>query len=89
MTAALFAHCDVSLMTPLVLCRLFCHKEAREEAMYSTRVVVDIIDCLGHRNSAVRTAAEKLCDIGTLKVVSAEVFFDRLFFCQCSSSTAR
>ncbi len=32
--------------------------------MYSTRVVVDIIDCLGHRNSAVRITAEKLCDIG-------------------------
>lgn len=44
--------------------RLFCHKEAREEAMYSTRVVVDIIDCLAHRNTAVRTTAEKLCDIG-------------------------
>lgn len=52
------------MFAPRFCTRLFCHKEAREEAMYSTRVVVDIIDCLGHRNNAVRMTAEKLCDIG-------------------------
>ena len=31
--------------------------------MYSTRIVVDIIECLAHRNIAVRLKAEKLTDI--------------------------
>ena len=43
--------------------RLFLHQSSREEAMYSTRIVVDIIECLAHRNFAVRSKAERLTDI--------------------------
>ena len=31
--------------------------------MYSTRIVVDIIDCLSHRSQAIRMKAEKMSDI--------------------------
>ncbi len=44
--------------------RLFLHDASREEAMYSTRVVVDIIDCLSHPNAAVRKKAELMCELG-------------------------
>ena len=43
------------------------HDGSREEAMYSTRIVVDIIDCLNHRNAAVRAKAAIMCDLGALK----------------------
>lgn len=36
---------------------------SREEAMYSTRVVVDVIECLNHRNSAVRSKADKITEL--------------------------
>lgn len=44
--------------------RLFMHDQAREEAMYSTRIVVDIIECLNHRNAAVRAKAALMCELG-------------------------
>ena len=31
--------------------------------MYSTRIVVDIIDCLSDGNAAVRSAADDICDL--------------------------
>lgn len=40
------------------------HDGCREEAMYSTRIVVDIIECLNHRTAAVRRKAEIMCDLG-------------------------
>jgi len=56
---------DVELLLQLIHCfhKLFLHQSSREEAMYSTRIVVDIIECLGHRNFAVRSKADKLTDI--------------------------
>jgi hypothetical protein len=45
-------------------CRLFMHDASREEAMYSTRIVVDIIECLNHRNAAVRSKAGVMCELG-------------------------
>lgn len=42
------------------------NEASREEAMYSTRIVVDIIDCLGHRNAAVREAADQVTEMGKL-----------------------
>ena len=42
------------------------HDGSREEAMYSTRIVVDIIDCLNHRNAGVRAKAAIMCDLGAL-----------------------
>jgi vesicle coat complex subunit len=32
--------------------------------MYSTRIVVDIIECLNHRSAAVRKKAEIMCELG-------------------------
>ena len=32
--------------------------------MYSTRIVVDIIECLSHKNNAVRAAADKFTELG-------------------------
>ena len=46
--------------------RLFLHDASREEAMYSTRIVVDIIECLNHRNGAVRQKAAMMCELGKL-----------------------
>eukprot|EP01036_Dinobryon_divergens_P024940 gene24940-33435_t len=45
---------DVELLLQLIHCfhKLFMHQSSREEAMYSTRIVVDIIECLAHRNFA-------------------------------------
>jgi len=40
------------------------HDASREEAMYSTRIVVDIIECLNHRNAAVRAKAAIMCELG-------------------------
>jgi len=40
------------------------HDASREEAMYSTRIVVDIIECLNHRNGAVRANATIMCELG-------------------------
>lgn len=56
---------DVELLLQLIHCfhRLFLHHSSREEAMYSTRIVVDIIESLQHRNQYVRDKADKLIDI--------------------------
>lgn len=43
--------------------RLFLQPGSRDEAMYDTRAVVDMMECLSHRNSAVRAAAEKGTEI--------------------------
>lgn len=51
-------------MSSVNIDRLFLHDASREEAMYSTRVVVDIIDCLSHPNAAVRKKAELMCELG-------------------------
>jgi hypothetical protein len=40
------------------------HESSREEAMYSTRVVVDMIECLSHNSAVIRQKAEKLTEIG-------------------------
>jgi len=43
--------------------KLFQFPSSRDEAMYNTRIVVDIIDCLTHKNSKVREEASKVTDI--------------------------
>lgn len=47
------------------------HDQAREEAMYSTRIVVDCIECLNHRNAAVRAKAALMCELGEFRRVEA------------------
>jgi hypothetical protein len=57
---------DAELLLQLVHCfhKLFMHDAAREEAMYSTRIVADLMDCLGHRSAAIRAKAAQMCEIG-------------------------
>ncbi len=43
--------------------RFFLQPSSREEAMYSTRVVVDVLECLNHRNPAVRGKADKITEL--------------------------
>ena len=43
--------------------KLMMHDACREEVMYSTRVVIDMIDRLNHSNSAVRMSAGKACEL--------------------------
>jgi hypothetical protein len=43
--------------------KLFQFQSSRDEAMYNTRIVVDIIDCLTHKNSRIREEADKVTDI--------------------------
>ena len=31
--------------------------------MYTTRIVIDVIECLSHKNTAVRTMADKFCEL--------------------------
>lgn len=56
---------DVELKLQLIHCfyRLFQNDASREEAMYSTRIVVDIIDCLSHKNAAIRDAADQVTEM--------------------------
>jgi hypothetical protein len=39
---------------------------SREVLMYNTRIFTDIIECLSHRNAAVRHIAEKMSEFGML-----------------------
>jgi hypothetical protein len=56
---------DVELRLQLIhlFHNFFMNEASREEAMYSTRIVVDIIDCLSHKNFAVRQAADSITEI--------------------------
>ena len=31
--------------------------------MYTTRIVIDVIDCLSHKNNAIRDVADKFCEL--------------------------
>ena len=42
---------------------LFQCEVSRAEVMYSTRIVVEIIDCLNHKNAAIRNAADELTEL--------------------------
>lgn len=56
---------DVEIKLQLIHCfhKLFLNETSREEVMYSTRVIVDIIDCLSHKNAAVRAASDRLTEL--------------------------
>lgn len=56
---------DVEIKLQLIHCfhLLLLRESSREEAMYSTRIVVDMIECLSHPNSAVRAAADGVTDL--------------------------
>lgn len=56
---------DVEIKLQLIHCfhLLLLRESSREEAMYSTRIVVDMIECLSHPNSAVRAAADDVTDL--------------------------
>ena len=49
---------EILLQLIAVFHRLFQRESTREEAMYSTRIVVDMLECLAHPNLAVRAAAD-------------------------------
>lgn len=56
---------DVEILLQLIVCfhRFFLRDSTREEAMYSTRIVVDMLECLSHRNAAVRLAADEATEL--------------------------
>ncbi|CAE7385495.1 KAP115 [Symbiodinium microadriaticum] len=56
---------DVEILLQLLFCflKFFRQESCQEEAMYGTRVVVDIIDCLHHNSSAVRRIADQVCEL--------------------------
>lgn len=49
---------EILLQLIAVFHRLFQRESTREEAMYSTRIVVDMLECLAHPNPAIRQAAD-------------------------------
>jgi len=55
---------EPELTLQLIICfhRFFLCETSREEAMYSTRIVSDIIECLTHKNTAVRKAADSILE---------------------------
>lgn len=57
------------------------YEDTREEAMYSTRVVVDIIDCLNHKNRVVQNTAEKLCEIGKTRLYTHTLSLSLFSYC--------
>ena len=55
---------ETEITLQLIVCfhRFFLSEASREEAMYSTRIVSDIIECLSHKNSHVRKAADDILE---------------------------
>ncbi len=55
---------DIEIKLQLIYCfhKLFLRQTSREEAMYSTRIVVDIIECLSDPCAAVRACADEVTD---------------------------
>lgn len=54
---------EIRLQLIFLFYKLFQHESSREEAMYSTRIVVDLIECLGHSNQAIRQTADMVTDL--------------------------
>ena len=56
---------DIEIKLQLIHCfhKLFLREASREEAMYSTRIVVDIIECLSDPSAAVRAAADEVTEL--------------------------
>lgn len=42
----------------------FVQDNSREEAVYGTRVVMEMLDCLGHKNSNIQSAADAALEFG-------------------------
>lgn len=40
------------------------HSASAEAVLFNTRIFADLVDCLDHRNAAVRAKAEQMSDIG-------------------------
>merc|ERR1711871_312931 len=55
---------ETEITLQLIVCfhRFFLSEASREEAMYSTRIVSDIIECLVHKNGRVRKAADSILE---------------------------
>ena len=67
-----------SLFPPLLLfsslsLRLFQCESSREEAMFGTRIVVDIIECLSHKNIHIKRAADRATELG-MQIKSNQTF---------------
>lgn len=56
---------DVEILLQLIFCfyKFFQQESSQDEAMYGTRVVVDIMDCLSHKNAAVREMADTVVEM--------------------------
>ena len=46
--------------------RLLLNESSREVALYNTRILSDIIECLTHKNTAVQHAADRFTELGKL-----------------------
>lgn len=63
----LLTHCTFApytSSTPYPFFRLFQCEASREEAMFGTRIVVDIIECLSHKNMHIKRAADRATELG-------------------------
>ncbi len=58
---------DPELLLQLVYCFyiFFQQDTSKEEAMYGTRVIVEMMDCLHHKNAAVRAMADQALELVT------------------------
>lgn len=56
---------DVEILLQLLNCfhRLMMHSSSAEAVLFNTRIFADLVDCLDHRNAAVRAKAEQMSDI--------------------------
>jgi len=56
---------DIEIKLQLIHCfhKLFLVDKSREEAMYSTRIVVDIMECLSDPSAAVRACADEVTEL--------------------------
>jgi len=56
---------DTEILLQLLQCfhKFFLHRSTHEEAMYSTRIVVDIIECLHHKHPVVREKADEITEL--------------------------
>jgi hypothetical protein len=56
---------DVEILLQLIYCfyKFFLQESSQDEAMYGTRVVIDIMECLSHKNSAVRSMADTVVEL--------------------------
>lgn len=56
---------DIEILLQLIYCfyKLLLNENTQEEVLYGTRIIVDIIECLGHTNPAVRSISDQVVEL--------------------------